>query len=102
MGLLSSAALVWFLRHCSAADVARPFCTCLVKLFKEFHTRKLDSHGSGVIHALAMPEVRDIICRWQRLGAQQDAAEFLLYFLNGIHDECKWKVKPSDDQSPPE
>lgn len=66
-----------------------------MKLFKEFHVRKPSTHADGVINALAMPEVRDIICRWQRLGAQQDAGEFLFYLINGMHDECKWKLPES-------
>eukprot|EP00931_Biecheleriopsis_adriatica_P088249 TRINITY_DN62612_c0_g1_i1.p1 TRINITY_DN62612_c0_g1~~TRINITY_DN62612_c0_g1_i1.p1 ORF type:complete len:470 (-),score=98.94 TRINITY_DN62612_c0_g1_i1:108-1517(-) len=94
--LLSSASLAWFLRQSSPLDSRRPFCNCLFKLFKEFHTAKPDASGSGCLNALAMPELRDVISRWQRLGAQQDAGEFLLYLLNGMHDECKWKVANSE------
>ena len=28
---------------------------------------------------------------WQSIGSQQDAGEFLLYLLNGMHEECKWE-----------
>jgi len=63
----------------------------MVKLCKEFHSRKPDFHGDA-FNVLLLPQVKDIISKWQSIGAQQDAGEFLFYMLNGMHEECKWKV----------
>jgi len=43
-------------------------------------------------NVLLMPQVKEIISRWQAIGAQQDAGEFLFYMLDGMHEECKWKT----------
>jgi len=89
--LLPCAALMWILRRCNANNPCRPATSALVSLCKEFHTRKPDSHGE-VLNILIVPQVRDMIASWQRLGAQQDAGEFLFYLLNVLHEESKWKV----------
>lgn len=91
--LLPCSALMWFLSNCVAEDAGRPFISCLVGLFKAFHARKPESHGE-VLNVLVQPGVKELISAWQRLGAQQDAGEFLLHLLSGLHEESKW-VSPS-------
>jgi ubiquitin carboxyl-terminal hydrolase 10 len=92
--LLPCSALMQLLSHCDPADPDRPFYTGMVRLCKEFH-RKPDIHGDA-LNVLQLPQVKEIISTWQSIGAQQDAGEFLFYMLNGIHEECKWKVLPSE------
>ena len=36
-------------------------------------------------------QVKTMVGKWQRIGYQQDASEFLLYMLQGIHEESKWE-----------
>mmetsp|Transcript_127745 Transcript_127745/g.255147 ORF Transcript_127745/g.255147 Transcript_127745/m.255147 type:complete len:604 (-) Transcript_127745:88-1899(-) len=95
--LLQCSALLWLLRRCEpSGDVDRPFYTCLARICREFHCRKPDgTPPQGPLHVLGMPQVKDIISRWQRLGVQQDAGEFLFYLLNGLHEECKWSLPGS-------
>eukprot|EP00747_Dinoflagellata_sp_TGD_P219420 gnl/TRDRNA2_/TRDRNA2_91526_c0_seq1.p1 gnl/TRDRNA2_/TRDRNA2_91526_c0~~gnl/TRDRNA2_/TRDRNA2_91526_c0_seq1.p1 ORF type:complete len:889 (-),score=209.51 gnl/TRDRNA2_/TRDRNA2_91526_c0_seq1:54-2720(-) len=91
--LLPCSALMQLLSHCAQRDDERPFYTCLVKLCKEFHSRRPVNEAFNV---LAMAQVKEIISTWQSIGAQQDAGEFLFYMLNGMHEECKWKVALPD------
>lgn len=93
--LLPCSALMQLLSHCAPGDPERPFYTGMVRLCKEFHSRKPDSHVEA-FNVLQLPQVKDIISTWQSIGAQQDAGEFLFYMLNGMHEECKWKVLPSE------
>jgi len=94
--LLQCSALLWLLRRCEPSDVDRPFYTCLARICREFHCRKPDgTPPQGPLHVLGLPQVKDIISRWQRLGVQQDAGEFLFYLLNGMHEECKWSLPGS-------
>lgn len=93
--LLPCSALMQLLSHCAPSDPDRPFYTGMVRLCKEFHNKKPDTHGD-VFNVLLLPQVKDIINTWQSIGAQQDAGEFLFYMLNGMHEECKWKVSPSE------
>mmetsp|Transcript_59901 Transcript_59901/g.194153 ORF Transcript_59901/g.194153 Transcript_59901/m.194153 type:complete len:576 (-) Transcript_59901:157-1884(-) len=94
--ILPCNALMWILRRCSADDPRRPVFSCMVSLCKEFHTRKPDSHGD-VLNLLVMNQVKEVVASWQRLGAQQDAGEFLFWLLSQMHDESKWKVHvPAD------
>jgi len=90
--LLQCSALMWILSKCAQGDPERPFYTCLARICREFHGRKPDAPGAAgqAVNVLALPGVKDMISRWQRLGAQQDAAEFLFHLLGGLHDECKW------------
>eukprot|EP00747_Dinoflagellata_sp_TGD_P065189 gnl/TRDRNA2_/TRDRNA2_154250_c0_seq1.p1 gnl/TRDRNA2_/TRDRNA2_154250_c0~~gnl/TRDRNA2_/TRDRNA2_154250_c0_seq1.p1 ORF type:complete len:512 (-),score=108.27 gnl/TRDRNA2_/TRDRNA2_154250_c0_seq1:71-1606(-) len=103
--LLSCSALMWLLSYCTTDDPRRPFYSCLARLGKEFHSRaKPDANGDArgeVCNPLALPEVKGIVSSWRKLGAQQDAGEFLFYLLSGMHDECKWKV-PSEASPPSE
>lgn len=89
--LLPCSALTWVLRRCALLDPSRPFLSCLVSLCREFHTRGADTHGE-IFNPLVVPQVLDVITTWQKLGAQQDAGEFLFYVLDGAHNECKWAV----------
>lgn len=98
--LLPVSALMQLLSFCSPHDGERPFYTCLVKLCREFHSRKSESNGDA-LNVLALPEVRDIISEWRSIGAQQDAGEFLFYMLSGMHEECKWKVSSDPSLSSP-
>jgi ubiquitin carboxyl-terminal hydrolase 10 len=42
----------------------------------------------------------EIVEMWNSIGSQQDAGEFLLYMLVGVHEECKWKLEPlKEDES---
>lgn len=41
----------------------------------------------------------EIIETWQSIGSQQDAGEFLMYILNGMHEECKEPQPAALDQS---
>jgi len=94
--LLPCSALLWILRRCADNDGTRPFYSCLVRLCKEFHTRKpAESHGE-VFNLMPLPQVREVLESWRRLGTQQDAGEFLFYLLNGLHEECKWTVSGAD------
>merc|ERR1719240_706192 len=71
----------------------------MVRLCKEFHNRK-DAAGGEPLNVLLLPQVKDIISTWQdESGAQQDAGEFLLYMLNGMHEECKWKPQPASSSA---
>mmetsp|Transcript_46944 Transcript_46944/g.102075 ORF Transcript_46944/g.102075 Transcript_46944/m.102075 type:complete len:523 (+) Transcript_46944:92-1660(+) len=97
--LLPCTALIWLLRHCAPGDPEKPFLACMFALCKEFHSRGQDAHGE-VLNPLALAQVRNIVCRWQRLGAQQDAGEFLFYVLNGMHEECRWVLQPPSTASP--
>lgn len=92
--LLSCSALMQLLSHCagSGLDPDRAFYSGMVKLCKEFHRKK----DAEPVNVLLLPEVKEIINTWQSIGAQQDAGEFLFYMLNGMHEECKWKVVPSE------
>jgi ubiquitin C-terminal hydrolase len=85
--LLPCSALMWIFRQCNATDRTRPFHACMLSLAKQFHGVQ---NVSGPVEALAMQQVKDVVSRWQKLGAQQDAGEFLFYLLNGLHEECKW------------
>ncbi|CAK0825989.1 unnamed protein product [Prorocentrum cordatum] len=87
--LLPCSALMWVLRRCDSADRRRPFLSCFVSLCREFHIRGPEAHGE-VLNVLLVPQMKSIISSWQKLGAQQDAGEFLLYVLNGLHEESKW------------
>lgn len=89
--LLQCNALLWVLRRCPVEDPRRPIFSCLVTLCKEFHTRKPSANGD-LLNMLAISQVKNVVASWQRLGAQQDAGEFLFYLLGLLHDECKWKV----------
>lgn len=93
--LLPCSALMQLLSHCAPSDPDRPFYTGMVRLCKEFHSRRPDVHGEP-FNVLLMPQVKEIISTWQSIGAQQDAGEFLFYMLNGMHEECKWKSVPCD------
>lgn len=104
--ILPCSALSWLLSRADGRDDSRPFHACLMTLFKEFHTRPVDASGAGDLYnVMAVQQVFDVLSRWQRLGAQQDAAEFLFHMLSGLHDECKWRVleppapAPSDDEA---
>lgn len=91
--LMPCNALLWVLRRCgSAGDPRRPMLCAWASLCKEFHTRQPDAHGE-TLNALMIPQVKDVVASWQRLGAQQDASEFLYYLLSNLHDESKWKVR---------
>jgi len=92
--LLPCSALMQILSHCSP-DYERPFHTGMHKLCREFHSK---SHTEA-LDVLGLPQVKKIISDWQSLGAQQDAGEFLFYLLNGLHDECKWKIVPDEGTS---
>mmetsp|Transcript_8795 Transcript_8795/g.19331 ORF Transcript_8795/g.19331 Transcript_8795/m.19331 type:complete len:761 (+) Transcript_8795:124-2406(+) len=93
--LLPCSSLMQLLSHCSPTDVERPFYTGMTRLCKEFHNAKI----IDACNVLNMPQVKDIISTWQSIGAQQDAGEFLFYMLNGMHEECKWKVLPTEPSS---
>uniref|UniRef100_A0A7S3TEM5 ubiquitinyl hydrolase 1 n=1 Tax=Strombidinopsis acuminata TaxID=141414 RepID=A0A7S3TEM5_9SPIT len=86
------------LSHCAQSDPERPFYTGMVRLCKEFHSRKSDAND--LCNVLQLPQVKEIISTWQSIGAQQDAGEFLFYMLNGMHDECKWRSKSSSSSAP--
>eukprot|EP00928_Gymnodinium_smaydae_P061597 TRINITY_DN4563_c0_g2_i1.p1 TRINITY_DN4563_c0_g2~~TRINITY_DN4563_c0_g2_i1.p1 ORF type:complete len:634 (+),score=152.81 TRINITY_DN4563_c0_g2_i1:92-1993(+) len=86
--LLPCNALMQLLSNCAAND-NRTFYTGMVRLCKEFHLRGKDQEPCNV---LLFPQVQEIISNWQSIGAQQDAGEFLFYMLDGMHEECKWKV----------
>lgn len=86
--LLPCSALMQLLSFCATSDPDRPFYTGMVRLCKEFHGKK----DADTLNVLQLSQVKDIISQWQRLGAQQDAGEFLFYMLNGMHEECKWKT----------
>ncbi|CAE8732063.1 unnamed protein product [Polarella glacialis] len=86
------------LSHCATNDPDRPFYTGMVRLCREFHSRKETSSISEPCNVLAMQQVSSIISRWQSIGAQQDAGEFLFYMLNGMHEECKWKGANSGEK----
>lgn len=86
--LLPCSVLMQLLSHCARTDLERPFYTGMVRLCKEFYSRKPRSETFNI---LLLPQVMDIMSTWQSIGAQQDAGEFLLYMLNGMHEECKWK-----------
>jgi ubiquitin C-terminal hydrolase len=63
------------------------------RLCKEFHNKKSDAHAEA-LNVLGLPQVKRIISTWSHTaGAQQDAGEFLFHMLNGLHDECKWKLE---------
>lgn len=94
--LLPCSALMQLLSHCAQSDPERPFYTGMVRLCKEFHSRKPNTEAFNV---LQLPQVKEIISTWQSIGAQQDAGEFLFYMLNGLHEECKWKVLPPEPSS---
>lgn len=96
--LLPCSALMQLLSHCANGDADRPFYTGMVRLCKEFHSRKADFHGEA-LNVLNLPQVKKIISTWQQLGAQQDAGEFLFHLLNGLHEECKWKTIPEEGLS---
>merc|ERR1719330_328168 len=87
------------LSHCAPNDSERPFYTGMVRLCKEFHSRKPDMYVEA-LNVLQLPQVKDIISDWQSIGAQQDAGEFLFHMLNGMHEECKWQVLPSEAPAP--
>jgi ubiquitin C-terminal hydrolase len=95
--LLPCSALMQLLSHCGP-DTERPFYSGMVRLCKEFHSRKTDSHAEA-LNVLNLPQVKRIISTWQQLGAQQDAGEFLFHLLNGLHEECKWKSVPEEGLS---
>mmetsp|Transcript_39871 Transcript_39871/g.112935 ORF Transcript_39871/g.112935 Transcript_39871/m.112935 type:complete len:345 (+) Transcript_39871:629-1663(+) len=95
--LLPCSALMQLLSNCAQSDLERPFYTGMVRLCKEFHSKKQKTEALNV---LRLPQVKEIISAWQALGAQQDAGEFLFYMLNGMHEECKWKVLPPEPSSP--
>jgi len=91
--LLPCSALMQLLSHCAQSDPDRPFYTGMVRVCKEFHSKRPDAHMDA-FNVLQLPQVKEIISTWQSIGAQQDAGEFLFYMLNGMHEECKWKVLP--------
>jgi len=95
--LLPCSALMQLLSHCAQNDSDRPFYTGMVRLCKEFHSRR---PKPDAINVLQLPQVKELISMWQSIGAQQDAGEFLFYMLNGMHEECKWKVLPPEPSSP--
>lgn len=96
--LLPCSALMQLLSNVSN-DNERPFYTGMWRLCKEFHSRR----ESEALNVLGLSQVKNIISTWQQLGAQQDAGEFLFHLLNGLHEECKWKIpeegKPSAQES---
>mmetsp|Transcript_40139 Transcript_40139/g.72693 ORF Transcript_40139/g.72693 Transcript_40139/m.72693 type:complete len:607 (+) Transcript_40139:109-1929(+) len=96
--LLPCSSLMQLLSHCATNDPDRPFYTGMVRLCREFHSRKETSSISEPCNVLAMQQVSSIISRWQSIGAQQDAGEFLFYMLNGMHEECKWKGANSGEK----
>lgn len=99
--LLPCSALMQLLSHCTA-DADRPFYTGMIKLCKEFHSRKPSEISNEALNVLGLTQVKKIISTWQQLGAQQDAGEFLFHLLNGLHEESKWKTIPDDGLSPKE
>lgn len=94
--LLPCSALMQLLSHC-ANDSDRPFYTGMQKLCKEFHNPGGKVHGGEPCNVLALPQVKELISMWQKIGAQQDAGEFLFYMLNGMHEECKWTADTSTE-----
>lgn len=88
--LLPCSALMQLLSWCAHTDPDRPFYTGMVRLCKEFHSRRTDA--TEAFNVLLMPHVKEIISTWQSIGAQQDAGEFLFYMLSGMHEECKWAL----------
>ena len=41
-----------------------------------------------------------ILDKWcETFGTQQDACEFLFYLLDGLHEECKWKLDQKLDKA---
>eukprot|EP00928_Gymnodinium_smaydae_P061596 TRINITY_DN4563_c0_g1_i1.p1 TRINITY_DN4563_c0_g1~~TRINITY_DN4563_c0_g1_i1.p1 ORF type:complete len:647 (+),score=132.47 TRINITY_DN4563_c0_g1_i1:93-1943(+) len=86
--LLPCNALMQLLSKC-ARNHNRTFYTGMFGLCKDFHVRGKDQEPCNV---LLFPQVQEIISNFQSTGAQQDAGEFLFYVLDGMHEECKWKV----------
>lgn len=35
-------------------------------------------------------QLKSVISKWRKVGSQQDAGEFLFYFLQNVHEEAKW------------
>mmetsp|Transcript_55794 Transcript_55794/g.103235 ORF Transcript_55794/g.103235 Transcript_55794/m.103235 type:complete len:460 (-) Transcript_55794:121-1500(-) len=96
--LLSCTALMQLLRQCSRADEDRPFYSGMNCICREFHRTR--EHEATFVNPLMLPPVQHIVASWQKLGVQQDAAEFLMYLLNGMHEECKWT--PAENNVEPE
>jgi ubiquitin carboxyl-terminal hydrolase 10 len=65
----------------------KPFYTALLDCIRAFETPTKRREGREV---RALDYFEDLVGKWQSLGTQQDAAEFLLYLLDGVHEECKW------------
>ncbi|KAF8820489.1 ubiquitin carboxyl-terminal hydrolase [Cardiosporidium cionae] len=64
---------------------------------KEKHSHRLHAPASSTSSHLDLKLIlHELIADWESHhaaespGAQQDAAEFLTYILNGLSDECKW------------
>jgi ubiquitin C-terminal hydrolase len=85
------------LSHCQVQE-DKPFYSGLHQLCRVFHgPRAADARDVNVLLYLG-----EIVETWSSIGSQQDAGEFFLYMLNGLHEECKWKEdKAKEEQKLP-
>merc|ERR1719331_101484 len=78
------------LSHCQVQE-DKPFYSGLYHLCRVFH-QPGKSQDVNVLKYLG-----EIVETWNSIGSQQDAGEFLLYMLNGVHEECKWEAVKEDE-----
>jgi ubiquitin C-terminal hydrolase len=95
--LLPISILMKLLSHCQDQE-DKPFYSGLHQLCRVFHgPRAADARDVNVLIYLG-----EIVETWSSIGSQQDAGEFFLYMLNGLHEECKWKEdKAKEEQKLP-
>jgi ubiquitin C-terminal hydrolase len=86
--LLPISILMKLLSHCQVQE-DKPFYSGLHNLCRVFHSNPKSQQDVNVLLYLG-----EIVETWNSIGSQQDAGEFLLYMLNGVHEECKWKLDP--------
>jgi ubiquitin C-terminal hydrolase len=76
------------LSHCQVQE-DKPFYSGLWHICRVFHSAPKSQHDVNVLLYLG-----EIVENWNSIGSQQDAGEFLMHLLNGVHEECKWNLDP--------